>query len=51
MLCGSAAKLGKSTSEVCKKIWLENHPDKSMTEAEEWLDSIREERYVSDVFE
>lgn len=51
LLCGSAAKLGKSTSDVCKKIWLEHHPGQSDADATEWLDRIKEERYVSDVFE
>ncbi|KAF2088806.1 cytochrome P450 [Saccharata proteae CBS 121410] len=50
-VCGSAAKLGKSASEVCKKIWLEKHPGKTEEDAEKWLEEQREERYVSDVFE
>ena len=49
-LCGSASKLAKSTKEVCIKIYRERNPAKSVEEAETWFESIREERYVSDVF-
>lgn len=49
-ICGSASKVGKSTADGCKKIWLERHTEKSEKDAEEWLDSIKEDRYVSDVF-
>jgi cytochrome P450/NADPH-cytochrome P450 reductase len=50
-VCGSASKLAKSTNEVIKRIWRGAHPDKSEEEAQQWLDSIREMRYVSDVFD
>jgi cytochrome P450/NADPH-cytochrome P450 reductase len=50
-VCGSANKLARSVAETVMKIWLERNPDKTEKEAEEWLDSIREERYVTDVFE
>ncbi|CAI6265607.1 unnamed protein product [Periconia digitata] len=52
-VCGSAKKLGKSAADVCKKIWLERHSGDGVgeKEAEEWLDSVREDRYVSDTFE
>ncbi|OCL14690.1 bifunctional P-450/NADPH-P450 reductase [Glonium stellatum] len=50
-VCGSASKLAKSTSETCKKIWLEKNPGKSEQDADEWLDQQKEDRYVSDVFE
>ncbi|PVI07266.1 cytochrome P450 [Periconia macrospinosa] len=52
-VCGSAKKLGKSAADVCKKIWLEQHKDKGVgeKEAEEWLESVKEDRYVSDTFE
>lgn len=52
-VCGSAAKLGKSSAEVCKKIWLEQHQDAGVgeKEAEEWLETVKEDRYVSDTFE
>lgn len=49
-VCGSAAKLGKSTGDVCKKIWMETS-GKGEKEAEEWLEKAREDRYVSDTFE
>ena len=48
-LCGSAARLGKSSAEVCKKIWREQ-TGKSEDEAEEWLQSVKTDRYVSDVY-
>ncbi|KAJ4345081.1 hypothetical protein N0V95_005962 [Ascochyta clinopodiicola] len=51
LVCGSASKLAKSVAEVCKKIWQEKHPDKSDESAQEWLEMIKEDRYVSDVFE
>ncbi|KAI1321539.1 cytochrome P450 [Xylariaceae sp. FL0255] len=50
-LCGSASKLGKSTNETCKKVWLVANPGKTEDEAQQWLDGIRETRYVSDVFD
>ncbi|KAL5412471.1 hypothetical protein PMIN06_008411 [Paraphaeosphaeria minitans] len=49
-VCGSAAKLGKSTADVCKKIWREAS-GKGEKEADEWLEKVREDRYVSDTFE
>ena len=49
-VCGSASKLAKSTAEVCKKIWMERN-GKGEAEAQEWLDKVKEDRYVSDVFE
>jgi cytochrome P450/NADPH-cytochrome P450 reductase len=42
--------LGKSTADVCKKIWMETS-GKGQEEAEEWLEKVREDRYVSDTFE
>jgi cytochrome P450/NADPH-cytochrome P450 reductase len=51
LICSSASKLAKSAAEVCKKIWQERHPDKSEESAQEWLEMIKEDRYVSDVFE
>ncbi|KAI0535776.1 cytochrome P450 [Xylaria digitata] len=50
-VCGSASKLAKSTNEVTKRIWRFAFPDKSEEDAQQWLDSIREVRYVSDVFD
>jgi cytochrome P450/NADPH-cytochrome P450 reductase len=48
-LCGSAARLGKSAAEVCKKVWCEKN-EKSMEDAEEWLQSVKTDRYISDVY-
>lgn len=52
-VCGSARRLGKSAADVCKKIWLERHEGEGVgeKEAEEWLESVKEDRYVSDTFE
>jgi cytochrome P450/NADPH-cytochrome P450 reductase len=50
-ICGSANKLAKSTAEVCKMIWMECHKGSSEEEAQAWLESVKEDRYVSDVFE
>lgn len=49
-VCGSARKLGKSTADVCMKIWMER-TGKGEEEAREWLEKVKEERYVSDTFE
>ena len=48
-LCGSAAKLGQSCAEVCKKIWMEE-TGKDEQAAEEWLQSVKTDRYVADVY-
>ncbi|KAF2720304.1 cytochrome P450 [Polychaeton citri CBS 116435] len=48
-LCGSAARLGKSCGDVSKKIMMER-TGKSEAEAEEWLQDIKTDRYVSDVY-
>jgi cytochrome P450/NADPH-cytochrome P450 reductase len=50
-ICGSASKLAKSTAEVCKRIWRENNEGKSEEEAQAWLDKVKEDRYVSDVYD
>lgn len=50
-ICGSAKKFGKSTAEVCKKIWMERHTGSREEDAQAWLDEVKEDRYVSDVFE
>jgi cytochrome P450/NADPH-cytochrome P450 reductase len=50
-ICGSASKLARSTANVCKRIWLECHSDRNDEAAEVWLDKMKEDRYVSDVFE
>ncbi|KAL0253291.1 hypothetical protein SLS55_010263 [Diplodia seriata] len=51
LLCGSAAKLGKSTAETLKRIWLERDEGRSDADAEEWLQRVKEDRYVTDVFD
>lgn len=48
-LCGSAARLGKSTADVCKKIWA-GGLEKNEAEADEWLQSVKTDRYVSAVY-
>lgn len=48
-LCGSAARLGQSCAEVCRKIYSEK-TGKGEEEAEKWLDSVRTDRYISDVY-
>jgi cytochrome P450/NADPH-cytochrome P450 reductase len=50
LVCGSAARLGRSTAETCLKIYAEGHPEKTRRDAEDWLLKQKEERYVSDVF-
>lgn len=54
-LCGSASKLAKSTAEVVKRIYKDaaaaKGVQKTEEEAESWFESIREARYVTDVFE
>lgn len=50
-VCGSASKLAKSSADVCMKIWREKHPEASEEDAFEWLQTQREDRYVSDVFD
>ncbi|KAK3173877.1 hypothetical protein Dsin_032562 [Dipteronia sinensis] len=49
-ICGSASKIARSTAEMCMKIHMEHFPDCTREEAEKWLDGIKEDRYVSDVF-
>jgi cytochrome P450/NADPH-cytochrome P450 reductase len=48
-LCGSAAKLGQSCAEICKKIWMQE-TGKDEQAAEEWLQSVKTDRYVADVY-
>ncbi|KAK3705239.1 hypothetical protein LTR37_013400 [Vermiconidia calcicola] len=48
-LCGSAARLGQSCAEVCKKIYTEK-TGKSEAEAEEWLQRVKTDRFISDVY-
>jgi cytochrome P450/NADPH-cytochrome P450 reductase len=48
-VCGSASKLGRSSADAVVRVYRDK-TGKSEEEAREWLDGIREERYVSDVF-
>jgi cytochrome P450 / NADPH-cytochrome P450 reductase len=48
-LCGSAAKLGQSCATVCKKIFMEK-TGADEAKAEEWLQSVKTDRYVADVY-
>lgn len=48
-LCGSAARLGQSTAEVCKKIY-SARTGSTPEEAEIWLQGVKTDRYVSDVY-
>jgi len=50
-ICGSASKLAKSTAEMCMKIYRDTFPGKTEDDALEWLEKVKETRYVSDVFE
>jgi cytochrome P450/NADPH-cytochrome P450 reductase len=50
-ICGSAGKLAKSTAEMCMKIYRDTFPEKTEEEALEWLEKVKEDRFVSDVFE
>jgi cytochrome P450/NADPH-cytochrome P450 reductase len=50
-ICGSASKLAKSTAEVCEKTWLECHKGSGDEDAQKWLDKVKDDRYVSDVFQ
>lgn len=48
-LCGSAARLGEGVAEVCKKIYKEQ-TSKTDEEAELWLENVKTNRYISDVY-
>lgn len=48
-LSGCAARLGKSTEDACKQIGCER-TGKGQEEAEEWLQSVKTDRYVIDVY-
>ncbi|KAH8891028.1 cytochrome P450 [Thozetella sp. PMI_491] len=50
LVCGSAARLGRSTQEVCIKVYREAHPEATAEEAQAWLQKQKEDRYISDVF-
>ncbi|KAJ5692065.1 hypothetical protein N7462_001488 [Penicillium macrosclerotiorum] len=48
-VCGSASRLGRSCSETWRRIWAEK-TGKSETEAQKWLEKIKNNRYISDVY-
>jgi cytochrome P450 / NADPH-cytochrome P450 reductase len=50
LVCGSAARLGRSTQDVFMRIYGEVQPEATKEEAQAWLLKQKEERYVSDVF-
>jgi cytochrome P450 / NADPH-cytochrome P450 reductase len=47
--CGSAARLGKSSAAMWRRIWMEK-TGRSELESQEWLDQVKNDRYVSDVW-
>jgi cytochrome P450 / NADPH-cytochrome P450 reductase len=47
--CGSAARLGRSSAATWRRIWMEK-TEKSELESHEWLDQVKNDRYVSDVW-
>lgn len=47
--CGSAARVGSSSAATWRQIWSEK-TGKTELEAHEWLDRIKNDRYVSDVY-
>ncbi|PGH21395.1 hypothetical protein AJ80_03312 [Polytolypa hystricis UAMH7299] len=47
--CGSAARVGRSSAAALRQIWMEK-TGKSEPEAHEWLDQVKNIRYVSDVY-
>jgi cytochrome P450/NADPH-cytochrome P450 reductase len=48
-ICGSAARLGRSSAAMWRQIWSEK-TGKSDLEALEWLDQIKNDRYISDFY-
>ncbi|KAJ9134022.1 hypothetical protein NKR23_g10415 [Pleurostoma richardsiae] len=50
LVCGSAARLGRSTHDVFLRIYKETHPEATDEDAEAWLLVQKEDRYLSDVF-
>jgi cytochrome P450/NADPH-cytochrome P450 reductase len=47
--CGRAGRLGRSAAAAWRRIWMEK-TGKSETEALEWLDSLKQYQYISDVY-
>ncbi|KAF3769258.1 ferredoxin reductase-like protein [Cryphonectria parasitica EP155] len=50
LLCGSAARLGRSVHEICVRVYQEAHPEVGREEAEGWLLQQKEDRHLRDVF-
>ena len=48
-VCGSASRLGRSSAQVFKRIWMDK-TGKSEVDADDWLDEIKSSRYVTDVY-
>ena len=48
-LCGSGS-VGAAVNETMKKIYCEKHPEVGEKEAEEWIGSLKGERYWADIF-
>lgn len=47
--CGSAGRLGRSSAEMWRRIYMEK-TGKSDADAHDWLDQIKKDRYLSDVY-
>lgn len=47
--CGSAGRLGRSAAATWRRIWMEK-TGKSEAEALEWLDTLKNVQYISDVY-
>ncbi|KAF1981914.1 bifunctional P-450/NADPH-P450 reductase [Aulographum hederae CBS 113979] len=50
-LCGSAGRLARGVEETLVRIWRGSGEGRSEGEGREWLEGVREGRYVSDVFD
>ncbi|KAK1147600.1 hypothetical protein N8T08_000942 [Aspergillus melleus] len=48
-VCGSAARLGRSVADCWMRLYMEK-TKKGHYEAEEWLRTVRNSRYISDVY-
>lgn len=47
--CGRADRLGRSAAAAWRRIWMEK-AGKSETEALEWLNSVKHDQYISDIY-
>ena len=48
-ICGSAGKVGRSAAATWRQIWMEKTGN-SETNALEWLDTLKNDRYISDIY-